>query len=279
MDTYLDCLPCFLRQALEASRMATDDERKQREVLDKVMQELQGLELEGMKPPDIADRVHYMVRKITGDSDPYKDLKDEFNDRALFMYPDMKEKVEDSDDPLLTATKLAIAGNIIDFGPNSNFDLEGTVEDVLKSDLGIDHYDRFRKEVEDAEEIVYLADNSGEIVFDKLILEELNDKKIIYVVKGGPILNDAMLEDAEYVGIDKLAELDTVSNGLPNTGPRRDSKEFKGWMREKDMVISKGQGNYEVLSEADLNIFFLLKAKCPVIAADLGVQVGDIVLD
>ncbi len=278
MKTYLDCLPCFLRQALEASRMATNDQQKQREVLDKVMQELQGLELGGMKPPDIADRVHYMVRKITSDGDPYKKLKDEFNDRALFMYPDMKDKVEDSDDPLLTATKLAIAGNIIDFGPNSNFDLEGTVEDVLDQDFGIDHFDGFKKELDDAEEIVYLADNSGEIVFDKLLLERMEDKKVIFVVKGGPILNDAMLEDAEYVGIDQLAELETVSNGLPNTGPKRDSEEFKRWMKEKDMVISKGQGNYEALSDSDLNIFFLLKAKCPVIADDLGVKVGDIVL-
>nr|AGF93047.1 uncharacterized conserved protein UCP006593 [uncultured organism] len=278
MKAYLDCIPCFVRQSLEAARMATDDEDVHKEVLDKVLKDLRENSLEGKKPPDIADRVHYIVRKLTGGKDPYKEMKEKQNERAMYLYPQLKSMISDSNDRLYTAVKLAIAGNIIDLAPGHEINLEDSVKKVLNEELEVDHFEEFKEELENAETIYYLADNAGEIVFDKVLLEELDEKDIMFFVKGGPIINDAMEEDAEYVGITELAEIDIVSNGMPGTGPKRDSEEFIERMSKADLVISKGQGNYEALSEVEENIFFLLKAKCPVIAGDIDVDVGSLIL-
>jgi len=123
-----------------------------------------------------------------------------------------------------------------------------------------------------------LGDNAGEIVFDRILLEELKDKEIKFVVKGGPIINDATVEDAKFAGIEKIAEIKTVSNGEPGTGPKRNSKKFIDFLKSADVVVSKGQGNYEALSEVNANIFFLLQVKCQVIADDMGVKVGSPVM-
>ncbi len=278
MKTSLDCIPCFVRQALEASKMATEDKAKQEKALKRVLLELEKTSLEGKIPPDIARKVHRIIRKVTGNSDPYKKLKDEYNRKALRMYPNLKQKVAGSEDRLLTATKLAIAGNIIDFGPGSKFDLEKTIGEVLVQDFAINHFNRFRNALQKSEKIVYLGDNTGEIVFDRILLEELKSKEITFVVKGGPIINDATVEDAKFAGIDKITQIRTISNGEPGTGPKRNSKEFIDLLKSADVVISKGQGNYEALSEVNANIFFLLKVKCPMIARDIGVKIGGIVV-
>lgn len=278
LKTYLDCIPCFLRQALEASRMATDDDEVHEKIVNKVLDELSEISLEGKKPPDIADRVHYIVRKVAGGVDPYKEVKKEHNDRALYIYPKLKDLVEKADDRLYTSIKLAIAGNTVDLGPGHEINIEETLDEVLDKELAIDNNDKFKSSLEAADEIFYLADNAGEIVFDKLLLRELDGMDIKFFVKDGPILNDAMEKDAEYVGIPELAEIDVISNGMPGPTPKRDSEEFLEKLNKTDMVISKGQGNYEALSESDANIFFLLKAKCPVIADDIGVDEGDLIL-
>jgi len=258
--------------------MATDDKTKQEKALKKVLSELRKTSLEGKIPSDISHKVHHIVREVTGNNDPYKKLKDEYNRKALRMYPTLKQKVAESEDRLLTATKLAIAGNVIDFGPGYKFNLEKTIAEVLVQDFAIDHFSRFRKALQRSEKIIYLGDNAGEIVFDRILLEELKDKEIKFVVKGGPIINDATVEDAKFAGIEKIAEIKTVSNGEPGTGPKRNSKKFIDFLKSADVVVSKGQGNYEALSEVNANIFFLLQVKCQVIADDMGVKVGSPVM-
>lgn len=278
MKTYLDCIPCFIRQALEASKMATEDKTRQEKALKAVLSELNKTSLKNKIPPQIARKVHHIVRVVTKNNDPYKKVKDKYNKKALKMYPSLKRRVAQSKDRLLTATKLAIAGNIIDFGPSSKFDLEKTIEDVLDQDFAINHFNRFRKALNSSKKILYLGDNAGEIVFDRILLEELKGIEITFVVKGGPIINDATIEDAKFVGINKIAKIERVSNGTSGTGPDRNSKEFVKQLKNADVVISKGQGNFEALSEVDANIFFLLKVKCPLIARDMGAKVGDIVI-
>lgn len=278
MKTCLDCIPCFIRQALEASKMATEDKTKQEKVLKAVLSELKKTSLKNKIPPQISRKVHRIVREVTKNNDPYKEVKDKYNKKALKMYPSLKRRVASSKDRLLTATKLAIAGNIIDFGPGLKFDLEETIEYVLAQDFAINHFNQFRKALKGSKKIMYLGDNAGEIVFDRILLEELNDKEITFVIKGGPSINDATIEDARFVGIDKIARIEVVSNGDPGTGPDRQSKEFISKLKNADLVISKGQGNYEALSEVDANIFFLLKVKCSVIAGDIDAEVGDIVI-
>ncbi|MFW6110603.1 MAG: damage-control phosphatase ARMT1 family protein [Thermoproteota archaeon] len=282
MRVNLDCIPCFQRQALRAVRFISDDEGVQERVLREVMEVLSGMEW-GSTPPEMAHEVHKVVRRLTEGGDPYKGVKRESNDLVLEMYPELRGMVEDSGDAVKTALRLAVAGNIIDYGALKEFDLEGTVERVLTQEFAIDHYPMFVEELEKAETLLFFADNAGEIVFDKLLLEVLMERKsfqkVRVVVKGGPIINDATLQDAIYVGLDSLprVEFRTLSNGEEGTGPERSSPQVKGWIEGHDLVISKGQGNYEGLSERH-GIFFLLMVKCPIISSHLDVEVNDTIL-
>lgn len=282
MKIHLDCIPCFQRQALQAVRFVTNDEIKQEEILRKVISEL--LKSDWKKtPPEIARIVHKIVKEMTGDTDPYKSVKKKYNDLALKMYTNLKEMVNDSDDPVLKAVKLSIAGNVIDFGAKSDFDLNETILEVINKELKINDFSNLINSLEESKSITYILDNTGEIVFDKLLLETIlgryNIEKISFAVKGAPIINDATQEDAEYVGLNKLPNIEFihVNIGLPGTGYERWGEEFINKIRKNDLIISKGQGNYEALSNQK-NIFFLLMAKCPVIAKDLEVDIGDIIL-
>ena len=282
MKLNLDCIPCFQRQALQAVRFISDDEELHQKVLREVAKKLLESNWDAT-PPELAHEVHRIVKRLTKENDPYKEVKKESNDSVLKMYPALKKQVGDSSDPLRTAVRLSIAGNIIDFGPLQNFNLKDTVREVLKKKFAIDDYERLKEKIRDAETLLFFTDNAGEIGFDKLLIETILQtkklKKIRFVVKGGPIINDATLEDAVYMGLCDLpnAEFLKMSNGEAGTGPERNSQKVKSWIKSHDFVISKGQGNYEGLSEHN-GLFFLLMAKCPVIASDLGVKLGDIIL-
>jgi uncharacterized protein with ATP-grasp and redox domains len=282
MKLNLDCIPCFQRQALQAVRFKNDDEKMQEKVLREVVKELLASDWKST-PPELAHKVHSIVKRVTNEKDPYKDVKRESNDLILRMYPELKETVKNSRDPLRTAVRLAIAGNIIDFGVTQEFNLEETIREVLKKKFAIDNYKKLKENLKNAETLLFFVDNAGEIGLDKLLVETLlvtkKLEKIDFVVKGCPIINDATLEDAVYMGLNSLpnSEFLVISNGEVGTGPKRSSQTVKGWIHEHDLVISKGQGNYEGLSEHN-GLFFLLMAKCPIIASDIGVEVGDIIL-
>jgi uncharacterized protein with ATP-grasp and redox domains len=283
MKVNLDCIPCFQRQALQAVRFVSDDEKLQESVLREVAEKLLESNWD-VTPPELAHQVHSIVKRITKENDPYKKVKRESNDLVLKMYPELKETVKKSRDPLRTAVRLAIAGNIIDFGVPQKFNLESTIREVLKKRFAIDDYETLKEKLKAAETLLFFVDNAGEIGLDKLLVETFLEttkfEKISFVVKGGPIINDATLEDAVYMGLDGLpnSEFLTIGNGEEGTGPARSSQTVKRWIREYDLVISKGQGNYEGLSEHN-GLFFMLMAKCPIIASDLGVEVGDIILE
>ena len=283
MQAHLECILCFQRQALEAARFAGADEATQERTLRRVMDELRRAEWNA-RPPEIAHAVHAVVREAVGDGDPYLTVKRESNARALALLPGLRQRVAAASDPLRVAVRIAIAGNIIDFGAHgAKYDLEQTIEEVLERPFAIDDYAALTAALTKASRLVYLADNAGEIVFDRLLLETLRERfaigEVIFVVKGGPIINDATHEDAEAVGFGGLPGLrfDVMGTGAPGTGPERNSAEFGALLDSADVVISKGQGNYEAFSERD-DIFFLLMAKCPVVAASLGAEPGDIVL-
>jgi uncharacterized protein with ATP-grasp and redox domains len=283
MKVNLDCIPCFQRQALQAVRFISDDEKLHERVLREVTKKLLESNWD-LTPPELAHQVHSIVKRITNEKDPYKKVKMESNDSVLKLYPELKEKVNQSRDPLRTAVRLAIAGNIIDFGVPHEFNLEETIREVLKKQFAIDDYRKLQEKLKDAETLLFFVDNAGEIGFDKLLVETFLEtkklEKIDFVVKGGPIINDATLEDAVYMGLDKLpnSKFLTISNGEAGTGPARSSQTVKNWIKEHDIVVSKGQGNYEGLSEHN-GLFFMLMVKCPIIASDLGVEVGDIILE
>ncbi|MDD2665739.1 MAG: ARMT1-like domain-containing protein [Methanocellales archaeon] len=282
MKLYLDCIPCLMRQALEAARFVTNDEKAQKKILKKVLIELDGINWD-TSPLEIAHVVHRIVRKESGVDDPYNVVKRQYNDIALKMYPNLKGMVDRSPTPLLTALRLAIAGNIIDYGVGSNFDLDKAILGVLEKEFKIYDLSEFMLILKTAKNLAYLADNAGEIVFDKILIETILGEhdldKILFVIKDEPIINDATEEDAIYVGIDEIQciEFLKVGVGVPGKGMNYSSKEFWKILAQSDMVIGKGQGNYEALSGHG-KIFFLLTAKCPVIAKDLGVAIGDTIL-
>ncbi|MCK4314884.1 MAG: DUF89 family protein [Anaerolineae bacterium] len=276
MKTYLDCYPCFLRQALEAARMAGASERQQKAVLDRVLDVLGQIE-PSSTPPEIGDQVHRIVRQEMSNSDPYRVAKEASTHQALALYPRLRSLLAEANDPLEVGVRLSIAGNIIDLAVSGEYDLWDTVERVLAQPFAINDGVALREALSGAGQVLYLADNAGETVFDRLLIEVL-DVPVIYAVKGGPILNDATREDALAAGVDRVAEVTSTGSDAPGTILDRCSEEFRRLYDEARLVIAKGQANYETLSEESTKVFFLLQTKCPVIARDVGVPVGSIVL-
>ncbi len=285
MKVHLDCIPCFLRQAIFASGDAP--EALKEEMLRDVMRLL--LELDwGLSPDELANRVHALVRKKLGNPDPYYEVKKRSNKLALRLYPWLKKEVEKGKTPeerLFLSAKLALAGNIIDFGPATEFDVEKTVKEVLAKNPAINHFELLREKVAQADRLLYFADNAGEVLFDRIFIEEMLSYRgkpfdeINFVVKGGPILNDAMLEDALEVGLDSIPNItfSKLGNGEPGTGPARRSPEVKKFIESYPLVISKGQGNFEGFSEYT-GLFFMFIVKCKVVAGRIGVSVYETVI-
>ena len=253
---------------------ATDDQ--ERAILHETLALLQDMPA-GATPPEIGAKVHSLVRRITGVDDPYNEVKQAATETALALLPELKALVEGSDDPLDTALRLSIAGNIIDFGPNPDYDLWEVVERLLREDLAIDDTGTLKAQLLKAESILFLADNAGETVFDRVLIEAMN-KPVTYAVRGGPTLNDATLEDAQRAGIDQVAEI--IDNGarVPGTVLSETSAAFRQRFWQADLILAKGMGNYETLSEVKAPIFFLLQVKCPVIGKDIGAPTGQAVV-
>ncbi len=276
MKTYLDCLPCFLQQTLRAGRIATDDEKIIKQLLDDVGMMLKDIPLDNT-PPETGMLIYQKISQVTGNKDPFKKIKKENIDKALSLYPEMKKLVDRSNDKLLTAIKLAIAGNVIDFGVNRAFDIEEEIAETVNKKLVLKDYEDFKDVLCKAKEILYIGDNAGEAVFDKILIEQLK-KPVIYVVRGHPVINDVTFQDAVSIGIDKLARVISSGTPAPGTILKTCNSDFIKLFKSADMVISKGQGNYEGLSGENRSIFFLLKVKCHVIARNIGAKVGDVIL-
>lgn len=276
MKTYLECIPCFFKQALFAARAATKDEIKARQVLDRIGGLLPDIPLDS-PPPETARLIYSAVREITGVIDPFSVLKEESIKRALSLYSRLKSWVDGSKDPLRMAVKIAIVGNVIDFGANAYFDLEGELADSFKRELLIDHYDSFRQGLAHAQNVLYLADNAGETVFDKVLIETMK-KDVVYAVREVPVINDATVFDAKKSGIGEVASVLSSGCDAPGTVLNRCSREFLDAFENADIIISKGQGNLESLSGQEGPIYFLLKVKCPVIARHLDSKEGGMIL-
>jgi len=276
MKTFLDCLPCMMDQALRAGRIATDDERIIKKLLDSVGAMMKDIPLENT-PPETGEIIYRKVREITGVTDPYKEVKKANIEEALSLYPELKKIVKESDNSLLTAIRIAIAGNVIDLGVNKKFNLVEDVRKILKQDFAIRDFEKFEKQLKIADSVLYLGDNAGESVFDKILIEELN-KPVTYVVREIPVINDVTEEDAIASGINEVAEIISSGTTAPAVILSLCNNEFIERFNNSKMIISKGQGNYEGLSDVNQPVFFLLKAKCFVIANDLNVEENDIVL-
>jgi len=279
MKTHLECLPCFLKQALSAARFVTDDEARQAVILRQVLREAAQMDLNA-PPPVMGYKIHKALREATGNPDPYREAKRRFNALALRLLPEVRKKVQAAADPWDAATRVAIAANVIDFAIRGRIQEESVYELIdqflempLHGDPKLLH-----QAAENAQSILFLTDNAGEIVFDRLLLEQMPLDRVTVAVKGGPVINDATMEDAREAGLPELVRV--IDNGAdaPGTLLQFCSPEFREYFEGVDLIIAKGQANYESLSDTERPVFFLLKIKCPVVAADTGLSMGSLAL-
>lgn len=279
MKAFLECISCIIRQTIEILRRNVKREKQRRKILAAVVRKLSKLNIYEMTPPEATKFAHDVIHRMTGIKDLYQEPKRQNNLEALELYPYLKRLVRSAKDPLLMAIRLAIAGNIIDYGALAEFDIKSTVKEVLKKKFAVSDYKRFKKDLKRAKFLLYVGDNAGEIVFDKVLIEELVNKvKVIFAVKSKPVLNDVLLADAKMVGMDKVVKVVESGSDFAGTIPAKGNKEFKKLYRQADIIIAKGQGNFETMDQEKENIYFLLKMKCPCLARASGLRAGDIIL-
>jgi len=260
-------------------RSLSDDESLHERVLRAVLREAAEMDLR-QSPPAMGRRIHAIVRELTGESDPYRSMKDSFNALALGLYPELRRCIETSDAPLDTAIRLAIAGNVIDAAVLTCLDkacvleaVEGAAAAPFRGDPA-----SFRRAFEEAHHVLYLCDNAGEIVFDRLLIEQMPFEKVTAAVRGAPTINDATMVDAEAVGLTSVVKVVDNGTDIPGTIIEECGEAFRQEFERADLVVAKGQGNYETLNEVAKDIFFALMVKCPIVARDLDCEVGDFVL-
>lgn len=281
MKTYLDCLPCFMNQIVRIGRLLNLSEAECFAMMREFASQFSDLELAD-PPPKTSIQLYDMISRYTGLEDPFKEIKDESTKKALALYPELKERVKEAGSPLSLAAKFAVAGNVIDFGVASEFDLETEIDRVVEDgSFGKWHEADFFKALAAADWLFYLGDNTGETVLDRLFIETIIKETatpVTYVVREKPIINDAVLSDAVAAGIDGCAKIISSGCRAPGTVLELCSPEFLELFHSAPLIVSKGQGNYETLSEVKAPIFFFLKAKCQVVAEHLDVNMGDLVL-
>lgn len=279
MKTSLDCLPCFVRQTLDACRISTDDESVHETVTRDVLRWTSDMDF-ALTPPDFARHIHRRLRELTGIDDPYAAEKRSHNELAKKILPALRRDIEKSGNALLTAAHFAIAGNIIDLGAKTGLqesDLVEAIEHAAENNLLGDVND-FMSAAQSAKRIFYLCDNAGEIVFDRLLIEQLGPHRVTAAVRGKPIINDATLADARDAGLTDLVPVIENGSDVPGTLLEDCSSEFRTAFEQADLIISKGQGNFETLNETVRPVFFLFKVKCPVVAEEAGLPLGTHVL-
>ena len=279
MKTYLECIPCFFQQALKAARLISDDPVLHERIMRDLLQKISAIDL-NQPPPAMGRIVYQRVRELSGHPDPYKEIKKKFNRFVQDLYPEFQKRIFAATHPFDMAVRMAVAGNIIDFGINARITPETlleTVEQAICQPLE-GNIKGFEQAVQTAKKILYLGDNAGEIVFDRLLMEQMPLEKITYAVRGAPIINDVTREDAADTGVTDLVRV--IDNGADAPGTLLEicSNEFRDAFDTADVIISKGQGNYESLSDADKEIFFIFMVKCPVVATSSGYPEKSIVL-
>ena len=279
MKTELECLPCFFGQITRTLNYAGVNGDRGRSILHKAEQIIARASFDEV-PARTTTLIHRTLREETG-VDPYQQVKDSCNRIALERLTRLRRMAAETPDSLEGGVRIAIAGNVIDFGIYESFDLDRSLSESFLLPLSSVDYQNFAQAAANARQILFLCDNAGEIVFDRVLIETLRDrgKDVTAVVKGSPVINDATLDDASAAGLTECAAV--IDNGNDGIGTLLEacSQQFMDAYRSADLIISKGQANYETLvQEKDARTFFLFKVKCPVVARNLSRENGDIVL-
>ena len=277
MQTSIECIGCLVRQAVDIARLNIPADS--REVfIREVLRRLAGFDYES-SPPIMAMEMYEILRDLTSINDPFAEIKAVYNEKALAFFPRLKEIMASSPYPIDTAIRIAVAGNIIDFaaGNHGAVPIEETLNSALVAPFAIDHMDRLKDRIKDAGSILYLADNAGEIVFDRVLIEEIGPERVTCAVRDVPIINDATMEDASAAGLDDICTVISSGSKAPGTPLELCSDEFRDLFYSVDTVIAKGQGNYETLTHTGRDIFFLFMVKCPIISREVGVALNSFI--
>ncbi|WP_099209925.1 damage-control phosphatase [Thermococcus henrietii] len=276
MKIHHECVACAINQCQKIVEMSLSDENSRRSAMLFSLKRASELFSKDSIPAVVGGLLFLDLYEFIGNEDPFREYKRVSNEIAKELAGHFK------DADLKTALKLAIAGNVVDF--SVGYDpkrLEEDIRRVLDESLLIDHSEELFERLKRAGTLLYLVDNCGEIYFDRLFVEKLKeefpDLRVIVAGKDGPIINDATVVDLREAGFEEVAEVVSTGSRLPGTPIGRVSEEFLGVFRSADVVIAKGQANFETLSELnDSRVFFLLKAKCPAIAREIGVPLGSL---
>ena len=279
MKTHLDCIPCFVRQTLDAAKALELEDDTTSMLLRRILGLLQQLDW-SLPPPVIGRDIHRVIREVTNDKDPYLRAKLADTQTALKLLPEAEATIAHSDDPFLTAVKFAIAGNAIDLGAKTGVDTDvnKAFHSALARPVDKTSVRRLAKKIEAAQKVLFLADNVGEIVFDRPFLEQIGSDKVTVAVRGAPVINDATRDDAMRSGLTERFRVISNGSDTPGTWLCDCSKEFLHQFESADLIIAKGQGNYESLSDEDHEIFFLFLTKCSMLSEKLDVPIDTYVV-
>jgi len=279
MKINLDCIPCFVKQTLSTARSLDLDEETTRDLLRHALGLLAELDW-SLPPPVIGRDIHRAIRRITGDPDPYRQRKIDDTERALRRLPEIERVINEAEDPFRAAVLFSIVGNAIDLGAKTGIDADvnRVFAGALSRTVEPGALERLRHALSEAERVLFLCDNAGEIVFDRPLLEWIGAAKLTVAVRGGPTINDATLEDAERSGLTERYTV--IDNGSDTPGTWLDdcSEPFVREFHAADLVLAKGQGNFECLNNHPRRIIFLFLAKCPLVARDVGLAVESCVI-
>lgn len=278
MRTQIDCIPCFLRQTLDACRQVTTDQVAIEATMREVLAAAANFDY-SKPPPAMGQIIHRVLRQHIGHPDPYLEVKKQSTEYALRFAPKAQSLIDASEQPFETAVRFAIAGNILDFAVCSDWDegrIDNSLEGALEHQIDTEAVHDLQERISVAESVLILGDNAGETVFDRLLIECFpGQPKVTYAVKGSPVINDATLEDACHAGIDRVARLIHNGNDAPGTIIEQASPLLLDCFGNADVVIAKGQANFETLSVSTRSVDFLTQIKCPVIAERYGYDVGE----
>lgn len=277
MELALECIPCIVNNFLKLLNQGGIPDEKKENAMRRLLDFISQADYH-QSPPVFGKEIHKLIRQELNNPDPYREIKIKYNKLMLDMYPALEAKVHNAVDRFDAAMRLAIAGNAIDFGSQHHLNVMDTIEMVWDVKFAVNDSKQLREDLQTAKTLLYIGDNCGEIVLDKLFIKTIGIQNTYFVVRGAAVINDVTFEDARMVGMDEVATVITTGDDAPGAVWEMVSDEFKQIFRQADVVISKGQGNLEGLIDSPGNIFFLFISKCDLIAERVGAQKGDFIV-
>ena len=273
------CYKCILNQCVELAFNAAPDDENRRRILVELLGHV-GKESKDSTPPEMAALFYQIFARETGITDPYAEAKRKSTELAKQLYKEFAEQVANSSDRFQEALRLSIGGNVIDYGANPDFQLDsaaGKIRETAGMFLDMQALEQLRCDIQKAEKILYILDNCGEAVLDRLLINEIGEEKITLGVRGGAILNDITHAELKESALDDLPVVDT-GYAAPGVSLKHSSEKFLETMKSSDLIITKGQGNFESLYGAfdDVPVYFLFRVKCPVIASQTKAELNSL---